>query len=258
MNGAINVLFPVLGFPDGALASIGVSPVLRVVLWGAVSGAIATLFYRLVSNQDRIRCQKDVARMSRKTLSAAEDAEPADVLRLALANLRVSFRLLGMVFIPSLLSSLPVLVVMVWVSTQFAFTPLSEGQSVSLKLDRNLPGIGVTVDGHTIAAVEPGTFLTRMSNDSELRITLAGGLLFTGRVNDPPVAVVHKRKWWNFLVGNPAGYLEADGPLEEIRIQRERRRLAGGVPLWMGTWEFFYFATLMVVAFGLKRALRVE
>lgn len=34
-----------------------------------------------------------------------------------------------------------------------------------------------------------------------------------------PVPTVHKREWWNLLLGNPAGYLPDDSPLERLDLE---------------------------------------
>ncbi|MFW6202036.1 MAG: hypothetical protein ACOC8B_05630, partial [Gemmatimonadota bacterium] len=67
-----------------------------------------------------------------------------------------------------------------------------------------------------------------------------------------PVEVVHKRRWWNLLFGNPAGYLPDGQPVEAVTVDLPARDLVGIGPDWLRGWEPAFFVALLVVSISLK------
>ena len=73
-----------------------------------------------------------------------------------------------------------------------------------------------------------------------------------------PAPVIEKWRWWNALIGNPAGYL-ADGlPIDRIEIGLPRRQILSFGPAWMRGWEITFFGSLMLFALSFKMLRRVE
>ncbi len=71
------------------------------------------------------------------------------------------------------------------------------------------------------------------------------------------VPVIHKRKWWNWLIGNPAGYIEDNAPTDSVEFAHAPRELIDSGPGWIRSWLFFYFAVLMAAAIAIKVKFKI-
>lgn len=254
MNGLLNLAYPLLDAFDWSLSFLPAA--LRVVLLGVLSGAAAMGLYVLFSNQPKIRAQKGEMQAIRVALAGAKD-DFAETMRLSKRNLGASFKLLGIVVGPALLSSLPLLAVIGWLAAHYGYVVPAPGAGVPVSLAPTAEGI----------AVEPPEALRNGAAGQELvwpqpgqspRFADAQGPLYQGPPADLPTTIVHKREWWNWLLGNEAGYLRPDGALEEIRLALEPRRLVGGVPAWLGGWEAVYFLSVLVASLLIKFGFKIE
>jgi hypothetical protein len=70
--------------------------------------------------------------------------------------------------------------------------------------------------------------------------------------------VVHKRQWWNALIGNPLGYLPDNASVEEVSLALQPKVLLRGVPGWMSGWEFPFLLAMFMFSMGIKIAFRLQ
>jgi uncharacterized membrane protein (DUF106 family) len=257
LNGLLNLVYPLLDAFDWSLSFL--PAVLRIVVLGALSGALAMGLYVLFSNQARLRACKEEIRAIRVALNAAKD-DFAETMRLSRRNLAASFKLLGVTLGPALLSSLPLLAIIGWLAAHYGYAVPAAGTAVPVAF---LP----TVDG---IAVEPPEALQGSGADGGRtlrwpaeeggppRFTDAGGPVYEGPPADLPATTVHKRLWWNWLLGNEAGYLRPDAAVDEITFALEPRVLIPGVPSWLGGWEVVYFVTVLVTSLAIKVGFKIE
>lgn len=258
MNGLLNLAYPLLDAFDWSLSFL--PAVLRVVVLGALSGALAMGLYVLFSNQERLRACKEEIRAIRVALNAAKD-DFAETMRLSRRNLAASFKLLGVTLGPALLSSLPLLAIIGWLAAHYGYTVPAAGTPVPVAF---LPA---AADG--IAVEPPGALQGEAAGASRTlrwpaeagpppRFVDAGGPVYEGPPADLPATTVHKRLWWNWLLGNEAGYLRPDAAVDEITFALEPRILVPGVPSWLGGWEAVYFVTVLVTSLAIKVGFKIE
>lgn len=254
MNGLFNLLYPLLDAFDGSLGFL--PAVLRVVVLGILSGAVAMGLYVLLSNQSRIRAQKEEIQRIRGELAAAKD-DFAETMRLSRRNLAASFKLLGVVIGPALLSSLPLLAVIGWLAAHYGYVLPASGTPVPVAFEP----AGAAV------AVEPPEALTPTPEGPRLlwphpgaapRFVEGGSPVYQGPPADLPATIVHKREWWNWLLGNEAGYVRPDADLEAITFDLAPRVLVPGVPSWLGGWEAVYFIAVFAASLLIKFGFRIE
>jgi hypothetical protein len=243
-------LFPFFDGLDALLATV-LPPLVRLIIYGAVSGAVTMLVYGLVSNQEAIRRQKVRIQAIRDELKVAQD-DFARTMQLSRQNLGAALRLLGLSAWPAVVASLPVLVMILWLSMRWS-QPMPEAGTV-------VP-ISHTPSTATLA-VEPPNVLT----DNAVRwppvdapATLQGdeGALYAGLGAKPPASTLHKRTWWNALLDNPAGYLPDDANVEEINFALPQREVLHFGPGWIRGFELTYFATVILVSLLLKSVFRI-
>jgi hypothetical protein len=254
LNGVLNLFYPVL---SGLDAGLGFLPaILRLVAFGALSGALAMGLYVLFSNQDQIRAQKALMQTIRADLKAAQD-DFALTMRLSRRNLAASLELLGIVVGPAVLSSLPLLIVIAWLSSQYGHVVPAPGTPVPVALAPTADGVAVEP---AEALVEAGgsRYLLWPAAGSPVRFVDGRGLVYAGPPADVPATTVHKRVWWNWLLGNEAGYVRPDAPIEAISFELPARTLVPGVPSWLGGWEAVYLLSVLTASLAIKVGFRIE
>ena len=236
--GLLDLPGPLLAWIDGLLSSV--PSLLRLLLWGAAAGALSMWLYRAVSPQARIARSKQEQLEARRRLDAF-DGELAEAWPLIRRLLRLSLGHVARVSGPAVLASLPVLFLLVWISTAYGHAFPSEPPPV-----RVVP--------------EPLQAQWLPGNDQgpRIRVTGAGRKTLAEVPVTAPVPVIEKWHWWNALVGNPAGYLDREGPAERLEIALPRRQFVSAGPRWMRGWEVPFFASLLVVSLWLKRLLAIH
>lgn len=255
MNGLFNLFYPVL---DAFDRSLGFLPaVLRVVVLGVLSGAAAMGLYVLLSDQGRIRARKEEIRKLRAALAAAKD-DFQETMRLSRRNLATSFGLLGVVVGPALVSSLPLLAVIGWLAAHYGYLLPAPGAAVPLAFEP--AGAAVTVEPPAALAPDGGgaRLLWPAPGAEPPRFADAGGPVYAGPPADLPATLVHKRAWWNWLLGNEAGYLRPDAGVDAIAFGLAPRLLVPGVPSWLGGWEAVYFLAAFAASLAIKLGFRIE
>ena len=265
--------FPLFDAIDAVLAAV-LPPVARLVLWGALAGGVAMLLYAACSSQARIREQKaEIASIQARLKAAGDDF--AQTMRLSRANLGASFKLLGMVTGPAVLSSLPVAFLLIWVAETFAYATPPPGTAVAMTLTPAVPGLVVGPpgafhpaqgrhpaaggDGPAPAAPAAATGTLLWPAAGEISVADAQGRVWSHAVagRRPPV-LVGKPVWWNWLYGNPAGYLRATTDLREIRLAVPPLEVVAAGPSWLRGWEGVFFASTIVASLAVKRLARID
>jgi hypothetical protein len=218
-------------------------PVTLIVLWALVGAVIATELYRLLSPQHRLAAVKAELRAAQRDLSGY-DGELAGAWPRMGRLLRLALQRIALILPAAILSSLPLLSLIVWLDTAYS---------------RSFPDSAEPA-APTIAA--PG-FGAQWRDTTEklprrLVVTDEAGKVVADVVVRAPVDRIEKRHWWNLLFGNPAGYLPAETPVDRIDLPVERREMIAVGPPWLRGWEAMFFVPLLVGALTLNLLRRVE
>ncbi|MFZ5654182.1 MAG: hypothetical protein ACOY42_07280 [Pseudomonadota bacterium] len=230
---------PLLGAVDAGLGTfLPAAP--RVLLWGLLGGAAGMGLYALLSPQRRIEVARRTSARARAALADC-DAELADALPLIRAALAAAWRQLRLTLAPALLAALPLLLLLPWVSNQYGhrFPP-----------PQVVPEIRTT-PAHPASWQRPAPGPPRIRVGERppylAEVTLAA-----------PVPVVEPRRWWNALIGNPAGYLPDAGPVARIEIDLPRRHLWRRGPDWLRGWEATFFTAAVIASLAIKLGFRIR
>ena len=251
----IDWFYPVLNWIDGGIG-LWIPEFFRIILWGGLSGAGAILLYSWGSDQKGISRIKEEIKNIRKRMFNP-DLEKEEYFYYIRKNLFVSLTFLRKVSLPSFMASIPVLINIFWISAFFTFQLPPSGEKVSVKLFPEKNDV-VAKPSEVFLRTSDG-FLWVVGDDSEpLRFLDRKGLAFSWIPHLPVSGVVYKKKWWNWFVENEVGYIREDSPIDEIRWFYPRKVIIDGVPEWMATWEFPYFATLFLTALGIKFFFRIQ
>jgi hypothetical protein len=254
LSGLIDRLFPPLDALDQALSGV-LPPLVRLVLYGAASGAITMVVYRLTSDQNGILALKERMRDIRGRLKAAGD-DFAQTMQLSRENLGVSMRLLFKSLWPALVSSLPVVVIIAWLAMSWSQPLPAPGTAVPLSYQPTTAGLAAE-PADTLSSSPGGGMLHWPAAEAPAVLKDASGAVYEGLGSRPPASVIHKRVWWNAILGNPAGYLPDNAAVEEVRLELPEREVLHAGPGWVRGFELTYFAVVVAVSLAIKFIFKI-
>ena len=237
--GLLDLPAPALAWTDLQLARAAPETA-RILLWAAAAAMLSMLLYWALSPQHRLARLAAEERLLRDRLSDTP-AEMAEGLASAGRLLRLAFLRLGLVLPPAIAAALPGLCVMVWLNAHYAYEMPPEPAEVAVRVEP------ANAEGRVVAG-----------DPVQVEVRDRQGALLHSVPLGAAVPVVHKRLWWNTLIGNPLGYLPDDSAIDRIEIGLvEKRYLAIG-PDWMQGWEPLFIAALLAGSLAIKLLFRIR
>lgn len=256
--GLFDLLAPFLGAVDQILETF-VPDGFRLVGWGILSGWLTMLLYRRFSRQEVIAELKAAQKQLQDKIARFE-GEFNELMPMLRTAFSLGFRQLGLSIGPAILATIPILFIVAWVATQFVYEAPPAGDEIAVTVE---PAAGelswsaswsawagaTPVDsGWTIQWPPEGKSVTLSDGDAPL-LSLS---------DEERHGVIHKRRWWNMLFGNPAGYLPDDGTADLVRIELPERQYLPFGPDWMRGWMFAFFGTFLLASVVFKFLLRID
>jgi hypothetical protein len=232
-------------------------------IWAFVSGWATMWVYREVSNQEKLAALKPQVKAVQQKL-ATYDGEFAGLLPLIRENFRLSGRHIGLAIGPAVVAGIPVLFVLVWASNVYGVHFPEVGDRINLEIES--VEVPRRAENWTWTGVAPRLLPSAVDEPLRWGLDWPDGLFSLAPASggaalqlppDVAVPILHKRAWWNLLIGNPAGYLPDDHPVESIRLGLPSHEVLPAGPDWVRGWLFTYFVVLVVVSLGFKFYWRV-
>jgi hypothetical protein len=238
--GLFDLPAPALSWADGCLAAL--LPALgRIVFWGAVGAAVSLGLYWLLSPQRRIG---EIAEEERRLRTRLKDdtIEMADGLAASKDLLRLALSRMGIVLVPVLLATLPLISTMTWLDTNYAYRLPPAGQA---------PQVTILPD------VAQGRWVSAGDGPPRVEITRDGTKLQSMTMS-APVPVIEKWTWWNALIGNPLGYVPDDSPIHRVEIGLPSNEYLSFGPDWLRGWLAPFLISLLVFSLLFKITFRIH
>jgi hypothetical protein len=245
--GLLDLPAPLFAWFDAGLAELAPAT-LRRPLWALVAAAISMGLYLVLSPQRQIARAKADAVAARAALDRF-DGEFGDAWPLIRGVLGTALRQLALIAWPAMLSSLPVLALLVWLSNAYGHAFPVNHADVTIRM--------VPQDLEARLEATPPTMASAPSN-RQIVVTDRTGQVIDRVSWHAPVPTIHKREWWNLLLGNPAGYLPADSPLERLDLELPPRHYLPVGPDWLKPWYVPFFGVLLLASLAIKVVARIE
>ena len=260
-GGVLDLPSPLLTGIDGLLSG-WLPDTARLLLWAVVAAVVSMALYRATSNQPRLAAIK-AEMVALRSRIAGFDGPFSEMWELVGRNLVLALRQIWVTLVPAILASVPVLFLLVWLSNSFDLALPRPGDQVgveALARDgdalpplhwRGAPGNGARTDGvgrWTVTWPDAGAPLELLDADNRLLLSLPIAA---------PAGVVHQHRWWNSLLGNPAGYLPP-GAVDAVEIALPARIYLPFGPAWLRGWMPLFFAVVLAVSLVLKYAWRLH
>jgi hypothetical protein len=67
-----------------------------------------------------------------------------------------------------------------------------------------------------------------------------------------PSVFLHKQQWWNYLIANPAGYLEVKNPIDTVFIELPELEITPLGHDWLRGWLPVFLVGLLVFSVLIK------
>ena len=234
--GLFDLPAPFFDFVDRSLLG-ALPPLVRLILWAVAGAAVSLTLYRLLSPQRRIAAAKAAALDARRRLNA-HDGDLESALPLMRQSMKAALRHVGLVFPAAIVASLPVLALLVWLDGAYGY---------QLPQNRQAPAVSVEPEVYSGQWQPNGSIEVRDQSGAEVaRLTLA-----------QPITHIEKRQWWNVLIGNPAGYLPDQGPIERVTIALPERHYLPIGPDWLRSWVTVALTTLVIASLLIMRVARI-
>ncbi|MEG3115619.1 hypothetical protein R3F72_10840 [Salinicola sp. 4072] len=241
--GLLDLPDPIFAAIDGGMKSV-LPATLRLVVWAAIAGVGTLFLYRLVSPQGRIANAKREARTARRRLNDF-DGEFSDAGPLIRDQFISAFRHLGLVFLPTLVSILPLLALLTWLESHYAHALPAEGETPSVQVTPQ--NSDAPYDAQWVR------------EDGGLRVIVSDGSSELANVAmTAPIPVIEKRQWWNWLAANPLGYLPAESPIERVAFDLPQPEYLPFGPGWMRHWLAIFFPVMTIVSLLTYRWAKIE
>lgn len=255
---------PWLSGLDSVLSdALALAPVWRIAIFAALASVASMWLFKRLSNQDELANLKQEIKDVQKQLLSSDRQQggPDKDLRQSLKrNFKLTGRQLWLSFWPALAASVPVVFLLVFCSNQFgseAFEPGSRVYVTPIDL-QNSPadyewlGVNAQWDARkkawTFYQPAPGQRASLMlAEQPQLSVPTAA-----------PASVLHKKQAWNYLIANPAGYLDSSATVERFEFNAPTQVIIGWGPGWMRGWLFAFIVFLLVFSIAIKILWKIE
>lgn len=226
----------------------------KPLVWGGICSVASMLIYLLVSNQQKLLFLKKQSSLLRRKLIFF-DGDLEEIWPLTLNLFKLSFNHLFLTFWPVLLASLPVLIVLVWFSNTYSLKPIELDEPILVKIESADENLEWSSRAKRVTANEWQIFWP--ASEKRVIAKLYNKKVFTLHENSRS-SILHKKKWWNNFIGNPAGYLPPDTKIEKVIPSWRKNEFLKFGPTWMRGWPFLFFVTLICVSLGVKVIFKIE
>ncbi len=253
--GVLDIPFPVFSWADESLRTV-LSPLMSIVFWGVLASIVSMILYQLFSRQEAISHVSAEASETRREL-IRYDGEFPGFLSLTGRALALSAKQLRLTLGPAVISSVPLVSLIAWLSLAYGYGFAAPGSIIEVKAYPQEIGIR----WEPAAAPAPGERVWRVAwpaPGQTVRLIEEDGRKVFSLPPSAPVPIIHKRRWWNVLLGNPIGYLPEESALDRIEYELPTVVYIDAGPAWLGSWEAIFFTVLLLCSLAIKIGFRIK
>lgn len=236
---------------------------LRVTLYGLITGVLAMLLYWRISQQARIRALKAQISQNQLALRAYDGANLAQMMRLSWQAVSPAARQVLLVGAPTLVSAIPVLLMMAWLESSYSYRLPNPGDLVTITTTQKLPTtrpLGWVPAEIVSQTPSHGQYVIRWPAQGSVArlIDATSGQDLLRLPLDRPTHTLRQPRWWNrFLEGGKGGYLPPDAPLSSVEIDLPPRMIWPSGPPWLCSWHATFMLALSVGALAIKFSCKI-
>lgn len=253
--GLLDLPAPLLDALDAMLAAIGVPSLVRVALAGLAAGVAGAWVYRRVSPQARLGTLRAELGAVQAELRSY-DGPFSGLMPLIRRQFALSLRQLRITAGAAVLAGLPALLILPWLSNRYevAFPP----PGTPVRVCAEPAGIALTTDDPALSTDAQGCLDLPWPAAEDPIALVEDGRALIALPTPQPSRIVHERRWFNGLIGNPAGYLPDGARTRDLRLSLPSRELIAVGPGWLRGWEAAFFTAALLSSLWLHRRWRLH
>jgi len=258
--GLFDLTAPLFSLLDSLLFNL--PDLVKLIIWGLLAGYGSMWLFKRFSDQGKIQIIKQQVKNNQKKMAEFE-GEMAELLPLVGQTLKLAFKQLGAALGPALLVSIPVIFLLAWISNHYGLIQpvadepyLAEVQVADgVNFDPGIYNWENTASARFGSDDQAWEF-NWPKNGLDLRLK-QGETNILNISSDSISPLVHKRQWWNWLIGNPMGYLPADSEIDQLMFNFRQKKIIEVGPSWMHGWMFTFFMSFLVFSLAFKFILKI-
>jgi hypothetical protein len=223
---------------------------IRLSFWALISALVSSFVFKKLSNPKKISQLKTTLKTMQNQLNQ-HDGEFSELKELAIGTIKLSIKRMVMTFVPALLASLPMLFILTFLSNHYELQQPQLNDSIHLNIEWEQH------NGQQLAQIQNNTVINSDASETVNWPALNNPIDLTNTANNTSImtfpftisTIIHKKQWWNSLIGNPAGYLMDDSDINSIGFDFKQQQIIKFGPPWARSWLFIYF--FMTFAFSI-------
>jgi hypothetical protein len=253
--GIFDIFSPFFSWFD-AILEYALPPMARLVFWGIAASILTMWLYVLFSSQGKLSRIKTEVAETKKALNEY-DGDFKGAWQLIRQSLSLSLKQIGLALGPTILASLPVLFMLVWLGTAYNYRLPETGAIIDIK---TFPA-EAEVQWHSQA--KPGTEkgqwkISWPASDEQLWLRDSTNQVIATFPLSESIPILHKRQWWNVLFGNPIGYIPEGSILERVEIALPENKYIKIGPEWMHSSEAVFLLVVVIGSLAIKLLFRIH
>ncbi len=255
MVGVFDLPGPLFSIADGALRAI-LPRWGCLVAWGMLAGTASMIIYRAVSPQKRIEEVKHAAEQAQIAMREY-DGDFDGLLPLARRSLGLATLHLALALGPAIAASLPALFLIAYLDGAYGYSAPRPGAVVAVHITPHRAP--VTWNPVSAANGADGFFTVRWPlAAAPVTVASASGVTLASFPLRQPVPELRKFTAWNWLYGNPAGYIPARTKVNAITLTVPPSEYLPIGPEWLRGWETVFFLSAAFASILIKIRLGVH
>jgi hypothetical protein len=227
-----------------------------LAVWGMLAGTTSMTIYRAVSPQKRIGEIKQAA-LQAQIAMRNYDGDFDGLLPLARRSLGLAMLHLALALGPAIAASLPALFLIAYLDGSYGYSAPRPGAAIAVRITPHRAP--VAWNPATAANGADGVFTVRWPvANAPVTVTSAGGVTLASFPLRQPVPELRKFTAWNWLYGNPAGYIPASTIVNAITLDVAPSQYLPAGPGWLRGWETVFFLSAAFASILIKVRLGVH
>lgn len=226
---------------------------LQILLWALLAAILSMWVYARLSDQAALSQLRPIQKDARNRL-AVYDGPFDGLMPLIRVNLALSGRHIRLTLIPALVATLPLLLLLPWLSNTYGAHFPPAGTPVAVHLETKVADTELAwLPPATIESAGPGQWnIAWPGADTQVQLTSGDSTVLLTLPMDWPSVVLHKHQWWNYLIVNPAGYLDAESPIDSVVLELPKQEITPFGPDWLRGWLPTFMVGLLVFSLLIK------
>lgn len=253
----INLLFLIINKIDYWISLI-LPFIFRNLFWGLIAGILAFIIYAFFSNQSLIAdIKSDIKSVRKKMFDPALDNK-SDYNVLAKRNLTLSFKLLGKIFLPALLSIIPVLIIVIWYDMNHSYSIPFNQDKILITAEPEETNLFIFPKGMSSEDSNGNIYLYPKDKSDSLTVYANKDIIYAGQPFSAPIPYITKQKWWNFILNDENGYIAKESSIQFLYIHYPKKVIFEKMPDIINGWELLFFVGIFISAITLRVIFKVH